>query len=193
MSAGHHGGHGHGHDGKKLEAILILALAALLAITEMAGKSAQTVALNENVAASDLWNFYQAKTIRGTVISASAQDAETRLAAPDALPPAVAEATRKQVADWRAYAAKLDSDPEKREGRKELMQRAREKEEIRDHALHSYHLYEYASAALQIAIVMASVATLMELGIFTLVAGGLGAVGVAFGLLGWLAPNLIHL
>jgi Domain of unknown function (DUF4337) len=39
-----------------------------LAFSETLGKSAQTEAMNLNIKASNLWNFFQAKTIRRTVL-----------------------------------------------------------------------------------------------------------------------------
>src|SRR5262249_8946218 len=44
--------------------LMIAALAALLALLEAGGKSAQTEAINANLNASDLWAFFQSKTAR---------------------------------------------------------------------------------------------------------------------------------
>jgi hypothetical protein len=52
--------------GAKYVALLIAALAALLAVVEMTGGNAEQDALKANVDASNLWAFYQAKTIRQT-------------------------------------------------------------------------------------------------------------------------------
>src|SRR5262245_45151973 len=72
--------HEHGHGGheatekKKTEgqnkrvALLIAVIALFLAFSETLGKSAQTAALSYNVEASNLWAFYQAKTIRQTML-----------------------------------------------------------------------------------------------------------------------------
>jgi hypothetical protein len=105
------------------------------------------------------------------------------------LPPEVA----RRVGDWRAAAARYDSEPETGEGRKELAARAKAAEAERDHALASYHMYEYGAAALQIAIVLASSGVVTGVLALPVLAAGLGAVGVGFALLGWLAPTLIHL
>ena len=53
-------------------------------------------------------------------------------------------------------AARYDSEPETGEGRKELMSRAIAAEADRDRRLGAYHLFEFSSAAFQIAIVLAS-------------------------------------
>src|SRR5712671_1033909 len=64
----HGGGHGHGDstDRNKKVALLIAVLALFLAFSETMGKSAQTAALNSQIEASNLWNFFQAKNIRRT-------------------------------------------------------------------------------------------------------------------------------
>ena len=67
-----HGGGGHGHgpvDTSKINrrvALLIAVIALFLAFSETLGKSAQTGALNHQIEASNLWNFFQAKTVRRT-------------------------------------------------------------------------------------------------------------------------------
>src|SRR5258708_4006609 len=65
-----HDEHGRGHsdstDRNKKVALLIAVLALFLAFSETMGKSAQTAALNSQIEASNLWNFFQAKNIRRT-------------------------------------------------------------------------------------------------------------------------------
>ena len=57
------------HGGNKKIALLISVLALFLAFSETLGKSAQTTAITLNVTANDLWSFFQAKTIRMTVLT----------------------------------------------------------------------------------------------------------------------------
>src|SRR5262245_46586048 len=69
------GGHGHvDHSGSKGVALLISVLALVLAFSETLGKSAQTNALSSNIEASNLWAFFQAKTIRQTVLRTAAEE-----------------------------------------------------------------------------------------------------------------------
>ncbi len=192
--AAHHGHHDEHHGGQnsspiktsrnKNIAVLISVLAMLLAIVEAGGKSAQNTSLSANIHANDLWAFYQAKSIRHTTLRASADMLE--LTVPG-------EAAAKKVAEWRATAQRYDSDPESGDGRKELMAQAKAAEADRDHALSAYHLFEYGAAALQISIVLCSAAVVTGMIALAIGAGGLGVVGIAFALLGWLAPTLIHL
>ena len=121
--------HGHGHglvegDNKKI-AILISVLALFLAICETLGKSAQTDALSSNVEASNLWAFYQAKTIRKTTMETAAEQMEVDVKL--AKDPTVKDLLEKRVNAWKERAARYESEPEpngKGEGRKELMARA---------------------------------------------------------------------
>jgi len=52
---------------------MIAIMALFLAMSEMIGKEDQTMAFNSNIKASNLWNFFQAKTIRQTTLRATAK------------------------------------------------------------------------------------------------------------------------
>src|SRR5216110_3638291 len=155
MSAGH--GHGHGeHGDNKRIALLISVLALVLAFSETLGKSAQTAALSSNIEASNLWAFFQAKTIRQTVLRTAAE--EVSISHQDETAKKQAEAAKKQVEKWRETAQRYQSEPETGEGRDQLAARAKEAEKKRHQSMASYHHYESASAAVQIGIVLASAA-----------------------------------
>src|SRR5215470_16351849 len=112
--------HGHGHgivegENKRI-AILISVLALFLAISETLGKSAQTEALKYNVEASNLWAFFQAKTIRKTTMETAAEQMEVDVQlAKDAT---VRDLLTKRVEAWKTRAARYESEPETQEGRK---------------------------------------------------------------------------
>jgi len=93
------GGHGHIDASNRNVAMLIAVLALVLAISETLGKGAQTTALTVNIEAANLWNFFQAKTIRGTVLKTAAEEMETDLAA--VTNPQAKEAMEKRIADWK--------------------------------------------------------------------------------------------
>lgn len=180
----------HAHGNRRV-ALLIAILAAFLALTEMRGKGAQLEALAANIEAANLWSFFQAKTIRQTTLRAAAEGLEA-FATSD-VPPDRADAFSKRIQAWRATAERYESEPSTNEGRKELVASAKRAEARRDRALVSYHWYEYGAAALQLAIVLASVSLIAGVAWLTWLGGALGAAGVASALLGWLAPTLIHL
>ncbi len=73
------------------------------------------------------------------------------------------------------------------------MARAKAAEAKRDRTLAAYHQYEMSSAALQLAIVLATANIISGVGFLLWGSVGLGAVGVVFVLLGLLAPMAVHL
>src|SRR5216684_6449151 len=177
--------HAHVDPANKKVALFIAVLA--LAFAETLGKGAQTSALANHIEASNLWAFFQAKTIRQTTIRTAAEEMEAqfRQRAP--------EAVKKQVESWKKTAERYQSEPETNEGRKELMARAKEMEKKRDRAMAAYHNYEIASAAVQIAIVLASAQIITGVAALLWIAYGLGAIGVAFSLIGFFWPTGVHL
>src|SRR3712207_8646367 len=119
--SGAHGGHVEGSNMKV--ALLISVLALFLAVSETMGKGAQTDALGRNVEASNLWSFFQAKTIRQTAVRTAAETLELERAR--AIDPAVSDAIAKRIDSWTKTVARWESEPETAEGRKELMARAK--------------------------------------------------------------------
>ena len=192
MAHGHEHGHGIMEGENKRIAILISVLALFLAIAELLERSAQTDALSFNVEASNLWAFYQAKTIRKTTMETAAEQMEVDVElAKDAT---VKDLLAKRAKEWRDRAARYESEPKpdnKGEGRKELMARALEAEAKRHHAMAKYHSFEFGSAAFQIAIVLAS--SYLITGVIYLLwgAAGMGGIGLVFGLVGIAAPNAL--
>jgi hypothetical protein len=193
MAGGHGHGpdHGHGSTENKKIALLIAVLALVLALAETLGKGAQTGGLSSNIEASNLWAFFQAKTIRMTTVRTAAESAEAQLAA--VADPQTRETIAKRISDWKATAARYDSEPETQEGRKELAARAKVAEGKRDRALAAHHHFELASGVMQIAIVLASAAIITGVSVLVWIAGLLGIVGLAFCAIGIVAPTAVHL
>ncbi|HEX8165646.1 MAG TPA: DUF4337 domain-containing protein [Beijerinckiaceae bacterium] len=185
-----HGGH-HGGDTNRRIALLIAVLALFLAIAETLGKSAQTEGLSYNVEASNLWAFFQAKTIRQTAVRTAAETVE--LTRPQVTDPTVLDAIAKRLDTWGKTVARWESEPETQEGRKELSARAKQSEAKRDTALARYHHYEVSSAAFQIAIVLASATVITGAIVLAWIAIGVGAVGLVFAGIGFFAPHSVHL
>ena len=181
--------HGHISGENKKIAILIAILAACLAIAETGAKSAQTVVLTDQLEASDLWAFFQAKTVRQTVVRVTADQMDATYKDAGNMPPAL----KTQVEAWRRTVDRFESEPETNEGRLQLRTRARAKEAAREIASGAYHLFEYGSAAFQLAIVLASAAAVTSVLWLAFLAGGLGIAGAGLVGLGFLAPTLIHL
>src|SRR3954466_11277661 len=184
MSAGHGHGHGEHGGGNKRVALLISVLALVLAFSETLGKAAQTDAIAYNVEASNLWAFFQAKTIRQTVRRATAEEVESG---------SPSETQKKQVAKWKETAQRYQSEPDTGEGRDQLAARAKEAEKKRDRSMAAYHHYEVASAAVQIAIVLASASIIAEIIALAWAGAALGVAGVVFCVIGFFFPTAVHL
>ena len=171
-------------------ALLIAALAALLALVSMQDDNTAQDAIRSNVEASDLWSFFQAKTMRQFVIE---RDSEMLKIERDGASPEKQAAIDDLLKSWAEKNAKYDSDPESGEGRKELLARAKAAEADREEALAANNHFGYASAALQLAIVLASASIILGIAWLACIAFGLGAVAVVFAALGVFAPTLLPL
>jgi hypothetical protein len=162
---------------KRRAAVAIAALAMLLAITGLGGQNATKEAINENILASNYFNFFQAKNMRQTNIATAAAEIELAWINDTALPDASRAALKKKLDDYRATIARYESEPETGEGKKELLARALEHQGKRDHALRQDPYFDYAEALLQIAIVLISVAIVAEQIWLSFIGGGVGLIG----------------
>jgi hypothetical protein len=181
----------HAAGSNKKIALVIALMALFLAFSETLGKSAQTEAMNLNIKASDLWNFFQAKTIRRTVVLTATEAKIAESAAMEATQ--AKQPIAKQIADWQKTAARYRSEPETGEGTTELAERAKDAEHERDTKLARYHNYELASAAFQIGIVLCSAAVITSMVLLAWLAGGVAIIGIAFMGFGLFAPHALHL
>ena len=172
-------------------ALLIAVIALFLALSETLGKGAQTESIAKNVEASNLWAFFQAKSIRRTVVQTTSDQAKLSLGV---MGDDAAKATlQKQIEEWQKTAARYRSEPETGEGTEQLSQRAKHAEEERNLATAKYHHFELASAAFQIAIVLASATIITGMIALAWISGLLAAAGLAFTALGMFAPHALHL
>jgi uncharacterized protein DUF4337 len=171
-------------------ALLIAVIALCLALSEMLGKGAQTESIARNVEASNLWAFFQAKSIRRTQIQTAAEQGKLTLAA--TTDEAAKAALAKQIETWEKTAARYRSEPETGEGTEQLAKRAKEAEAARDEATNKYHHYEYASAMFQIAIVLASATIITGMIWLAWVSGLLLAMGIGMTWAGLFWPHLLH-
>jgi hypothetical protein len=172
-------------------ALLIAVLALFLAISETLGKGAQTESISKNVEASNLWAFFQAKSIRRTVLQTAAEQGKLTLGA--TTDDAARAAVQKQIDDWQKNAARYRSEPDTGEGTEQLAEKARHAEEQRDEATAKYHHFELASAAFQIGIVLASATIITGMVALAYISGILTLAGLAMTGLGLWLPHLLHL
>src|SRR5260370_15986435 len=189
MEQAEHAEHASGSN-KKI-ALLIAVIALFLALSETRGKGAQTESRSKNVEASNLWAFFQAKSIRRTVVQAASDQAKLGLGLMG--DDAAKAALQKQIDDWQKTAARYRSEPETGEGTEQLSERAKHAEEERDLAMAKYHHFELASAAFQIGIVLASATIITGMIALAWISGFLALAGIAFTAIGLFAPHAVHL
>ena len=147
-------------------AMLIAALAAGAVVTEMSANDAQTQYLAAHIAASDTWTQYQAKSIRRTIYLQS-------IAMEDS-----AGSKNTRVTAAKSEADRMLSEPGK-DGMKQLAERAKAYELLRDRELHLHDAFELAVRGLQISVVLTSlsVATRMRwLLLISSILGGSSAI-----------------
>ena len=171
-------------------ALIIAILALLLALSEAGGKRAQHLSTESNIRASDLFNFYQAKKIRSTVVESAAQTLEAQMSA---ISDSGAKAAfEKQIAAFKATAAHFEHDEKKPEDSLESIQeRAQLAIEERELANHRLERYELGSGLTQIAIVLASASIITDMAALLWLGVGLGVVGGVLMALGFFAPTAL--
>lgn len=189
MEHAEHAEHASGEN-KKI-ALLIAVIALFLALSETLGKGAQTKSISKNVEASNLWAFFQAKSIRRTVVQSVSEEARLSLGLMG--DDAAKAALQRQIDEWQKTAARYRSEPETGEGSEQLSERARHAEEERNLATAKYHHFELASAAFQIGIVLASATIITGMIALAWISGLLTLAGLAFTALGIFAPHALHL
>jgi hypothetical protein len=118
---------------------LITVLAALLAINTLMGGSNSSKVLNNTIDANNTWAFYQAKSIKQTLAEMALDDA----------------IRAKDTKKTEILQVKIDRyENEPKEGKKDLMAKARKLEEDRSVAKARSPWYTYAGSLFQIAIVL---------------------------------------
>jgi hypothetical protein len=168
----------HGADPfKSRAAMLVSVLAMILALASLGGSNAAKDATQHNILAANAYAFFQAKNIRQTAYKLAADDIELQLLRDTKLPEATRAQLQKKLEDYKKTVARYESEPENREGKRELIAQAKEHEHHRDVALRKDPWFDYAEAALQIGIVLASVAIIMSTPALLYAAAFLGLLG----------------
>ena len=174
-------------------ALLIAFLAAILAIGGLGGGNATDDLIGYNIRASDTWAFFQAKNVRQTQYELAADQLQIVLENP-ALPPERRAQMQARLADYRATIERYESEPDaeapndimKGEGKRELRARAESFEEARERAAAQDNNFDLAEVALQLALVLGSVAILAVNRMILIMSVVLGAIGAALTLNGFL-------
>ena len=156
----HHAHHAEGHEEsgfRRWAAIYLGVVAMLLAISSLGGGKATKEMLAASIRVSDTYAFAQAKYFRQVAYELAADQLEGELAALPTMPDEAKTSIKASIARYRTTAAHDASDPQKGEGRKELLAKAKDWEVARDHAEAQDPNFQFAAALFQIAIVLGSV------------------------------------
>ncbi len=143
---------------EKLIGVYVGILAVVLAICSLGDSNARQDATQQNIAASNVWSFFQAKNARRQTLRLQADEFDVMLKATPAMPDDVRKTIEAKLADYKKQDQLLTTDPERGEGLDELFQKGKALEASRDEALKRGPYFDYGQALLQIAIVLASVA-----------------------------------
>lgn len=162
---------------KNRTALTISVFAMVLAMASLGGSNAMKEATHQNILAANTYSFYQAKTIRQTSLKIAATDLEIQLLSAVALPASTKEVIQKKIDDYKKTSDRYESEPDTKEGKKELLVRAKEHEKNRDHAMRQDPWFDYAEGMLQIAIVLLSVSILGSIPTLFVVGTLLGIFG----------------
>jgi hypothetical protein len=121
--------------------MVINVFALLLALNAWYGGGLSSTIMNNTIKANDLWNFYQAKSIKQTEYTLAAEQTDNK-----------AKADK-----WLKKAASYDEGPE---GKPALFEAAKKLESERDFAKKKSPWIGYASTAYQLSIVLLSASIL---------------------------------
>ena len=149
------------------DALMIVVMAAVLAVSDFGGGNATDDMISSNIKASDTWACYQAKNVRQNMYRLAAEELETDLAS-GALPADQRASAQGRLNEYRVTVARYDSEPDaeapddplRGEGKKQLSARARSYEAAFAEASARDDSFDFAEVALQLALVLGSVAIL---------------------------------
>ena len=154
--------------------LIINVFAALLAFNVWYGSGLSSIVLNNTIKANDLWNFYQAKSIKQTLNEIAAEEA-------------LARKDNKKFIEYSANAERYENEP--KEGKLALFEQAKKLEAERDVAKKKSPWIGYANTAYQLAIVLLSASILaVNIGLFWASFGvaGLGVLLMTQGIWLWM-------
>ena len=153
----------------------ITVMAALLAVNTYIANGISSNILTNTIKANDTWNFYQAKSIKQTIAENARDDA-------------IARKDIKKAQELTAKIDRYESDPVKNEGKKELMEKAKNLEAQRDEAKTHSPWLTFSGSVLQLSIVLLSAAILaVSMGMFyaSIGVGLIGALLMSQGIWLW--------
>lgn len=163
---------------KTRTALTISFFAMVLAFASLGGSNTAKEATQENILAANAYSFYQAKTIRQTSMKIAATDLELHIIRDTSMPADVKEIFKKKIDDYKKTIDRYESEPETKDGKKELMAQAKMHEAARDYALRQDPWFDFAEGMVQIAIVLLSVSLIGSIPALFFAGSVLGGLGM---------------
>jgi len=128
---------------KSKSGIIVSIFTMFLALNTYINGNFSSTVLNNTIKANDIWAFYQAKSIKQTILDVAADNVtDTKL--------------HNKYAE---LANRYESDKKTGEGKRELMEKAREIEAERDLASHRSSWLSLAGSLMQVSLLLISAAT----------------------------------
>ena len=124
--------------------LVIVIMALFMAVTTYFANMHSGAVLKNTLKATDTYAFYQSKSIKQAIAEGQMEDAKDP----------------KRIRALQAKVERYESDPEKGEGKKELLAKAQGFEKARDEAARHGPWLTFASMAFQLAIVLLSASIL---------------------------------
>ena len=150
---------------KDKSGLVIVFMALFLAGNTYITNNFSSIAQTNLLKASNTYGFYQAKSIKQSIAEGQLEDAKQ-------------DKDNDRIAKLEAKIARYESEPEKGEGKKELLEKARAQDAARDEArLHSPWL-TFSGMLFQLAIVLLSAAILTVNNNMYKASWAVGALGV---------------
>jgi hypothetical protein len=141
---------------RKLTGVYLGIVAVLLAITTLGSSNSAKVITNAARSSSDLYVYYFEKTSRQTAYQLSAEQLESQLAAQPGLSDRAKILIENTIKRYRERADRYESDPTTGDGKKELLFKTKEWEDVRHQAEERDSNFGLAQALFQAAIALGS-------------------------------------
>jgi nitrogen fixation protein FixH len=142
--------------------LVIVVMALLLAVNTYFANTFSGAALTNLIKASDTYAFFQAKSIKQSIAEGQLEEAKDP----------------KRKAELQAKIDRYETDPVKKEGKKELLAKARAYEEARDEAKKHSPWLTFSGMLFQLAIVLLSASIIAVDMRMYYASWGVGALGM---------------
>jgi hypothetical protein len=176
----HEAAHGHGPKWIMWAALTAAFLAALAAVSASLATKHLTESTLKRIAANDQWNYYQAKSIKTSIIDSRVM--EYNLADSTKISPKVAKQyddDMKKKAEY-ATAPEDEKDPSKPQGMKGIQVLADSLEKVSGEHLETHETFEMSATMFHIAIAIVAIAVVAKRKEFWYISMVGGVVGIFF-------------